>query len=206
MNLVSAFTPPSIPFSVAHTAVINKTPKFLNKGDIPAFLALQSNVLEGLSPEQAHFLKPREKEDLEDHLDAGMPIIWVPDPSNPKKLLAQAILSYAKFDHALKNTHGYPFNPGDETVALLQSVAVDPDSKGFKLAKILIDTAIDTAAMRGMGVVIAKVSDDNTASQNLFLSAGFNAAVKGTDPVRGHAVTYFHHHIGACVATYPKMA
>jgi ribosomal protein S18 acetylase RimI-like enzyme len=206
MNLSSAFLTPSAPPPYPAQMVKPLTPKFLGFGDIPAFLALQSRVLDGLPPHQYHFLKPRTESDLKTHLDSGMPIIGIPDPSNPKKLLAQAILSYAKFEEALQNTQGYPFNPGDETVALLQSVAVDPAAKGLGLSKTLLDTALDVAAMRGMVVVIAKVSDDNKASKNLFLSAGFHAAVHGIDPARGHDVIYFKHHIGGCVAAYPKMA
>lgn len=180
------------------------TPWLMGKEDIPAFLDLQERARQALTDEQKHFLKPRTAEDLKIHLDAGMPMIGLKDDKG--HLCAQALIGYPYREDAVSNLDGYPGMTKAGTVAIVQSLSVDPDIKGKGLAGKLLDVAGNLAAQHGHVALMAKVAQENTCSKQSFLKAGFEIASTGMDPRAGYPVLYLQQDFYACGAAPRSMA
>ena len=89
------------------------TARTLNINEIRSFLDLQASVPE----EKRKFVKPRTAEDLQAHMEAGMPILGVYDG---EKLVAAALLTFPGHEGATKFLDGYPLT---QTTAVIQSVS-----------------------------------------------------------------------------------
>ncbi|PZO86441.1 MAG: hypothetical protein DI626_06595 [Micavibrio aeruginosavorus] len=175
----------------------------LGYDDIPAFVSLQKIVRDKLDADKKHHLKERTPEDLKTHLDAGMPLIGVKDGKDV--LVGQVLTSFAD-SAAAKNITDYPFQGKEKTTLIIQSFAVHPDYEGLGLSKKMHAKIIAVAAENGRTELMAKVADDNPKSQKSFEKNLFNAAAKGTDPVKGYDVTYFAKTLNGCSAAQPKVA
>lgn len=112
-------------------------------------------------------LKIRDKHDLLTHIGHRMPIIGV---KNEKGILVgQCLLSYPSHGEAVKNICGYPLNNQVSTTAIVQSLAVDPDVRGQKIAEKILETAKEIAAMSGHVLLLAKVAQRQPAKhKNLY--------------------------------------
>lgn len=163
----------------------------LSLKEVADFIALQNKVYFSLPEGKKHHIKVREAGDIISHIQAGMPIITVRDQQGT--LVAQALLSYANSSKGLKNLEGYPIGEDRDGTAIIQSVAVDPDKRGQKLAHLLLDYAKEIAWQQGKQKIIAKVADDNQASGKTFLKNAFVKASKGTDPEKFYAVTFWEY-------------
>lgn len=165
------------------------TVEILNEDDIRDFLLLQKKAWKNLAHDEKHYLKIRTRDDLLTHMSHRMPIIGVKDENG--FLVGQCLLSYPCRGDAVKNIVGYPLSENLSTTAIIQSVAVDPAMRGHGLARQMIDSAKEIAAMSDHVVLLAKVADDNTKSGKSFMNADFTAAAIGKDPVKGYPVTYY---------------
>ncbi len=188
---------------------LHTTTKFyveiLTEGDIPAFLALQSKVAATITDDKKHHLKIRDKHDLLTHIGHRMPIIGVKNEKGV--LVGQCLLSYPSHGEAVKNICGYPLNNQISTTAIVQSLAVDPDVRGQKIAEKILETAKEIAAMSGHVLLLAKVAQDNPQSTKTFIGAAFAKACEGIDPAKGYPVTYWQHNIhNRCAATLDCVA
>lgn len=188
---------------------LHTTKKFttilLGEDDIPAFLALQKKVADTISLDKRHHLKIRDAHDLLTHIGHRMPIIGVKDEDG--KLVGQCLLSYPSHGEAVKNISGYPINDQKCTTAIVQSLAVDPDMRGQKIAEKILDTAKEIALMSGHVLLVAKVAKDNPQSTKTFLGAAFSLASEGLDPVKHYPVNYWQYNLyPVCAATPQCMA
>lgn len=182
------------PSQGARTALASPLPpltiSLMTKADIPAFLALQSIVRNSLPEGHKHHLKERTAEDLDAHLNAGMPLIGV--KSQDGLLVAQALISFPD-NPAAKNLEGYPIHGIEGLAAVIQSVAIHPDFRGKELglAAFIHQNILKTALQNERSILMAKVADTNPASQRSFMNNSFELASKGTDPTKGYGVAYF---------------
>jgi ribosomal protein S18 acetylase RimI-like enzyme len=167
--------------------------EILNESDIPAFLALQQKVADTIPEDKKHHLKIRDENDLLTHMGHRMPIIGVKDEKGV--LVGQCLLSYPCQEDAVKNLAGYPLNESKATTAIIQSLAVDPDFRGFKIADQILDGAKEVAGMSGRVLILAKVAQDNAPSTKTFMGAAFAKASEGLDPVKGYPVTYWQYNL-----------
>lgn len=185
----------SLLFEKAAPAIHTKFQQLLlGKHDIPEFLQLQAKVWHALGADQKHHLKLRSAEDLNTHLENRMPIIGMRKRNadgSLGKLVAQALVAYPFHQDAVKNLEGYPIKGNECVTAIVQSLAVDPDYKGWGMARVILDTAKDVAAMAGHTRLLAKVADDNGPSRASFLKSGFTAAAAGKDPKLQYNVTFW---------------
>lgn len=190
--------------------ILNKTVKkftveILGEDDIPAILALQEKVVDTIPPDKKHYLKKRDEDDVLCHMGHRMPVIGIKDECG--KLVAQCFLSYPSRGEAVKNIGGYPLNDHKCTTAIIQSLAVDPDMRGHKLATQTINAAKEIARMSGHVIVLAKVAQDNTPSTKSFMNAAFTKASEGLDPVKHYPVNYWQHNLyQGCTASPQCMA
>ncbi len=148
----------------------------LGFGDLEAMLALQDSL-----PEECYqFLKIREREDLEAHLSAGMPIIGVWDDDH---LVAYALLTYPDLKEHAKFLEGYPEDPN---AAILQSV-VSTQKGGLTL---LLNKAKELTTEKGLESLYAKVNAANENGLHAFGKRGFETVQVGTDPVKGYSAHF----------------
>lgn len=181
------------------------TVEILNEDDIPAFLKLQQKVADTIPEDKKHHLKIRNEFDLLTHIGHRMPIIGVKDENGV--LVGQCLLSYPSHGEAVKNIDGYPLNENQCTTAIIQSLAVDPEMRGQKIADKILESAKEIAAMSGHVLLIAKVAQDNPQSTKTFLGAAFSKASEGLDPIRGYHVTYWQLDLyRGCAATLDCVA
>lgn len=159
---------------------------------IPEFIDVQKLIFKSLSIDKQHHMKVRNADDLKTHLSAPMPIIGIVDTFNNNKLVAQGLVSYARFTQMVKNLEGYPiFGEQVHTTAVIQALGIHPDYTGLGLSQTVLDTAKDLAGMAGMVQLIGKVADDNPPSHKAFVKNSFTIAATGFDPVKGYPVSYF---------------
>lgn len=145
-------------------------PLFLQPHHMPAFHALQGQVIAALPAAKKHFLKPRDLASLYNHVGGCMPALGVLDKTDT--LVAGALVTYPHHDDAA-NVAEYPVHGAAATTAIIQSLMVAPTHKGLGLSAALLESAEMVAAQHGYTQLMAKVSVLNTASQHIFQSAGF---------------------------------
>ncbi len=164
--------------------------EYLTKDDIKGFADLQMVVLAALPEGKKHFLKPRSEKDLLAHFDDGMPIIGAKDENG--KLVAGALMSYPSRD-AVMNIDDYPIS-NKHTTAVIQSLMCHPDHEGKGLGKHIVQVAVDLAAQKGLGCVVAKVAQDNP-SHATFIKGEFVRAAWAVDQNGNYPVWFMKHDI-----------
>lgn len=189
-NLNYAFAPAAL--TTAQYEVYDMT-----RADIDAFLALQDYGQQKAAVDgNAHFIKPRNRANLEAHLDAGMKIVGVRHVHTGAHV-AQALLTDPA-NPASMNLASYPLAPGDRVV---QSFYIHPDHRFSALsadmrnvshpASLLYGRLRELAHNDGGIRMVAKIADDNGPSLKSFGRAGFAEKLgAGIDPVHGHTVQY----------------
>lgn len=158
----------------------------LTYADLDGFMALQDRVLARLSPSSRHHLKPRNRADLEAHLEAGMPILGV---FAAQTIVGQLILSDPQ-SHAARHLEGYLLEKGNP--AIIQAVAIDPAYRGSPVSEALLSFAACLGHIGGHSHLLAKVAESNAASLRCFARAAFTVAARGVDPEKAYPVVYLH--------------
>ena len=153
------------------------TTRTLNVNEIPIFLDLQASVPE----EKRKFVKPRTAEDLQTHMEAGMPIMGVYDG---EKLVAAALLTFPGHEGATKFLDGYPLT---QTTAVIQSVS--SIQKGTM--PTLMTFAKELAQEAGYNLLLAKVHEDNDCGKNAFSRQEFEIIETKPDPLGGGYTAHF---------------
>ncbi len=169
------------------------TTKCLGAEDIPAFLALH----EAVPPEKKGFLKPRTPEDLQAHIDSGMPMMGVYDGN---KLVAGALLTFSGRG-PVKFLEGYT---SLETAAVVQSVAaIQKGAMGT-----LMGFAKEQAHEAGYHFLMAKVNSENKCGVGAFSKHQFDIVETKPDPLGGNYTAHFMRAVVAspvpAVATEPQ--
>jgi GNAT superfamily N-acetyltransferase len=160
----------------------------LQTNDINDFLVLQSIVRNSLSTDTRHYIKPRSKETLNNHLSSNMPILGL---KHVNTLVAVVLLTHSDNKHA-QNLDGYPFDDLGQTndISVIQSLYVNPHYQGQSLSTKLIKLSAEFSKSSGRNTLIAKAASNNSKSQRAFLKNGFNMASHGVDQTLGHDVVY----------------
>jgi len=170
---------------------------FLQAVDIDAFMELQEKVRPTLK--KSYHLKPRDPEGLLRHFGERMPAIGV--KTEDGALAAFALVTFLKNHDAAQNLAGYPIAKADRcTMAVTQTLCVDPALKGRGLSRMVLDAVFSIAAQNGMTQIVSAIADDNYASIRAFESAGYKAFARGFDPNHGYQKTYFRKIIGCDAA------
>lgn len=151
------------------------TVRTLGREEIPAFLALQDKASAALPDGRKHFLKIRTQENLEAHIDAGMPLIGVFNDRN--ELVAQALVGFpGRNPDRVLYTEDYEPLEGHETEsAVIQCISADPDLKGQKLHLMdpILEAAEAITAQTGLTRLVAKVATTNGGSLKGFRDRGY---------------------------------
>lgn len=170
---------------------------YLQAADIGAFLKLQEQVRPTLA--KPYHLKPRTAEDLKIHFAERQPAIGVKAPNGA--LAGFGLVTFLKNEDAVQNLAGYPITDAERaTMAVAQTVCVDPAMKGMGISRSILESVFSTAAQNGMTQIVSAIADDNKASIGAFTAAGYKAFAHGTDPKQGYAKTFYRKTIGCNAA------
>lgn len=153
------------------------TARPLNVDEIQSFLDLQAAVPE----EKRSFLKPRTAEDLQAHIESGMPIMGVYDG---RKLVAAALLTFPEHETATRFLDGYPLT---QTTAVIQSVS----SIQRGTMTTLMDFAKELAEEAGYNFLLAKVHEKNDCGKEAFSRQEFEIIETKPDPLGGGYTAHF---------------
>ena len=161
---------------------------YLQATDIGAFLRLQDKIRPKL--EKPYHLKPRTRGDLEIHFAERQPAIGVKTPEGA--LAGFGLVTFLNNEEAVRNLAGYPITDAERaTMAVAQTVCVDPAMKGLGISRSILDAVFQTAAQNGMTQIVSAIASDNAPSIGAFTSAGYKAFAHGTDPKQGYAKTFY---------------
>lgn len=158
--------------------------------DLGAFEHLQATVRQDLRS-KPHFIKPRSKADVIEHISARMPVIGVfAQAANRRRVLAgSALITFPDREEA-KYIEGYPLNNARNVTTVINTLCTHPDFAGRGVSQHILHAAEYVAGMCGHTGMMAKISVDNVSSRRAFEKAGFNEHSKGFDPKKGYEVVY----------------
>lgn len=198
ISTVKADTGDPDPYQGAYPVLV-QTPKsafkpsalsalYLQATDIGAFMRLQDKIRPTL--EKPYHLKPRTPDDLKVHFAERQPAIGVKAPNGA--LAGFSLVTFLKNEEAVQNLAGYPITDMERaTMAVAQTLCVDPSMKGRGISRSILDAVFQTAAQNGMTQIVSAIADDNAPSIGAFTSAGYKAFAHGTDPKQGYAKTFY---------------
>lgn len=180
-----AFTNHAAPDWEFYAAYLTATEKNLG-----AFEHLQATVRHHMRS-SPHFIKPRSKADVVEHINARMPVIGVfAEAANRRRTLVGAALITFPDREEAKYIEGYPLDNARNVTTVINTVCTHPGFAKRGISQLILTAAEYVAGMTGHTGMMAKISTDNISSRKAFEKAGFHEHSTGLDPRKGYEVVY----------------
>ncbi len=176
------------------------TVKKLNASNLQNVMSLQERIINGLHPDEQHFILHRTDADYMKSLTGtSSNMLGVFDED---KLIAQAVYGMPHNGEARDMPEFKPDTPNDELV-IYEAILVDPAYRGSSLMKRMLEYIESHALDNGRKHSIIQIAVDNPASWINALHHGMTITKVDLDPFDGVKVIYLEKEIAASQTQTP---
>lgn len=168
------------------------TVKHLNIENLQDVLSLQQKIIEGLHPDEQHFLLQRTAQDYQKALSGkSANILGVFDQD---KLIAQTIFILPQ-NQEKRDMAEFKSDIANEDLVLYEAILVDPEYRGSNLMRRMLEYIESHALDKGRKHAIIQIAVDNPASWINALKYGMQITKVDLDPYDGAKVIYLEKNI-----------
>lgn len=159
----------------------------MTSDDLKGLLDLQNKIIEGLHPDEQHFILHRTVDDFSKALKSDY--MYVFGLFDGDRMVAQSILSLPGNDVEREIAEfGQEYQNSD--IAVFKAVLVDPEYRGKGLMKKMLNIRECVAVEHGRKLAITQIAADNPASWINAIQYGMKITKVGLDPNDQAEVVY----------------
>lgn len=156
---------------------------------ISHMVALQQEVMDGLTEAQKSYLIPRDHAYFEAHFAHGNVVLGAVVDG---KLIAQSLMTTPSPEHPYTGMTDMEIKMPLSQIAVLNGTVVHPDFRGNNLQNLFVDARLMLAKLQGRVHVLSEIAVENCNSWNNLLQEGLQIHSIGVDDSDGTVLYNMH--------------